>query len=70
MIIDGKTVPFKKYIIPTKNGNYIIELLFKNKFSNCACMFCECQNIIDIDFSKFKTENVTEMRAMFIDVLL
>ena len=28
-------------------------------------MFCECSNIIDIDFSKFKTEKVTDMSNMF-----
>ena len=28
-------------------------------------MFCECKNIIDIDFSKFNTQNVTDMKYMF-----
>ena len=65
LIIDGKTLPFKKSFIPIKTGTYSIKLLFKNKLSNCAYMFCECKNIIDIDFSKFKSENVTDMQRMF-----
>ena len=65
LIIDGKTVTYEKYFIPKKTGIYSIKLLFKIKLSNCAFMFCECHNIIDIDFSKFKTENVTDMKYMF-----
>ena len=65
LIIDGETLPFKKFFIPTKKGIYSIKLLLKNKLSNCSYMFCECKNIIDIDFSKFNTENVTDMQSMF-----
>ena len=60
LIINGQTVPFKKYFIPTKIDTYSIKLSFKNKLSNCAYMFCNCKNIIDIDFSKFNTENKNE----------
>ena len=28
-------------------------------------MFCKCNNIIHIDFSKFNTQNVTDMKSMF-----
>ena len=65
LIIEGKTVPFKKSFIPTKSGIYSIKLLFKNKLSNCAYLFCQCKDVIDIDFSKFNTENVTDMKYMF-----
>ena len=65
LIIDGESVPFKKFFIPTKSGIYSIKLLFKNKLYNCEYMFCKCKNIIDIDFSKFNTENVTDMQRMF-----
>ena len=70
LIIDGKKESFKKSFIPQRNGIYLIKLIFKNKISNCAYMFCECKNIIDIDFSKFNTENITDMKYMFEDVLL
>ena len=65
LVIDEKTVPFKKSFIPKKIGIYSIKLIFKKKLSNCAYMFCECKNIIKIDFSKFNTENVTDMKHMF-----
>ena len=65
LVIDEKTIPFKKFFKPEKTGTYSIKLLFKNKLSNCAYMFCKCKNIIDIDFSKFNTENVTNMSYMF-----
>ena len=67
LIIDGKTVSFKKSFIPTKSGIYSIKLSFKIKLSNCAYMFCSCKNIIDIDFSKFDTEKITDMKFMFYD---
>ena len=62
LFIDGKIVPFKKYFIPRKSGIYSIKLLFKIKLANCAYMFCECNNIIEIDFSKFNTENIKNMQ--------
>ena len=65
LIIDGKIVSFKKYFIPENSGIYSIKLLLKDKLTDCAYMFCECNKIIDIDFSKFNTENVINMAYMF-----
>ena len=65
LLINGQTMPFKKYFIPKICGVYTIKLIFKNKITNCAYMFCECNNIIDIDFSKFNTQDVTDMKYMF-----
>ena len=65
LIIDEKEVPFKKYFNPTKSGIYSIKLIFKYKLSNCAYMFCQCSNIFDIDFSKFITDDVIDMKYMF-----
>ena len=65
LIIDGKQKPFKKFFTPKQCGTYLIKLVFKNKLSNCAYMFCQCKNIIEIDFSKFNTENVINMQSMF-----
>ena len=65
LIIDGKTKRFKKSFFPTKTGIFLIKIIFKNKLSNCEYMFYECKNIIDIDFSKFNTENVKNMKYMF-----
>ena len=65
LIIDEKTLPFKKFFIPKKSKIYSIKLILKIKLSNSAYMFCECNNIIDIDFSKFNTDNIISMHCMF-----
>ena len=65
LIIDGKKESFKKYFTPSKSGIYTIKLLFRDKLKNCSNMFCDCRNIINIDFSKFKTDKVNEMKCMF-----
>ena len=65
LFINEKKLIFKKYFIPTKIKTYSIKLIFKNKLSNCAYMFCNCSNIIDINFSKFKFHNIISMLNMF-----
>ena len=65
LFIEGKKVPFKKLFIPKKSGKYSIKLIFKYKLRKCAFMFCECKNIINIDFSKFNTDDVEDMKYMF-----
>ena len=59
----------KQYLLKNhlfqKEKGYSIKLIFKRKLSNCAYMFCECSNIIDIDFSRFNKENITYMFYMF-----
>ena len=65
--INNKKQPFKKFFIPNKEGQYKIELIFKNKVKNCQYMFNDCKNIIDIDLSFFYTQNTNNMRRMFCD---
>ena len=65
LIIEGEVRPFKNCFIPRENRTYSIKLVFKNKISNCSNMFYQCKNIAEIDFSKFNTENVTDMNKMF-----
>ena len=65
LIIGGKIVPFKKFFIPKKSGIYSIKLIFKNKLTNCAYMFCNCKNITDANFSKFNMDNVIDTKYMF-----
>ena len=65
LIIDGEIVPFKKSFIPTKIGIHSIKLIFKSELTNCANMFYNCKEIIDINFSKFNAENVTDIKGMF-----
>ena len=65
LFINGEKVRFKKSFIPKKSGIYLIKFLFNDLLSNCSYMFYNCKNIVEIDFSKFNTENVTKMQYMF-----
>ena len=65
LIINDKKEPFKKFFTPKKIGIYSIKLIFQNKLIDCSYMFCDCENIIDIDVSKFNTQNIIDMKYMF-----
>ena len=56
---------FKKYFTPDIEGEYSIKLKFKNNITDCSFMFAGCENIIDIDFKSFITEDVIDMKYMF-----
>ena len=65
LFINNKKYNFQRYFIPDKEGNYDILLKFNNLMSDCSFMFYKCSNLINIDLSLFKTENVTNMSSMF-----
>ena len=44
---------------------YSIKLKFNISLKNCSYMFYNCFNIIDINFSHFNTENITNIECMF-----
>ena len=56
---------YKKYFRPEKEGIYKIRIAFNEKFKDASYMFTNCTNIINIDFSLFKTDNITNMEYMF-----
>jgi len=66
LYINDKKYKYMKYFKPDKEGIYIIKLKFNIYIKDCSFMFCECNNIIDIDLSSFQdTKNVNDMRHMF-----
>ena len=65
LFINDKKYKFEKYFVPEKIGNYKIKLKFNDNIKDCSFMFCNCQNIINIDLSSFNTKNVTDMKYMF-----
>ena len=65
LIIGGNKLKYQQYFIPSKIGKYDIILKFKKYFKNCSYMFCSCKQIIRIDLSNFKTNEVTDMSYMF-----
>ena len=56
---------FSNYFIPKNEGIYSIKLVFDIKMIYCCFMFSCCNNIIEIDLSKFDTSKVVNMSGMF-----
>ena len=66
LYINNKKYKYKKYFNPDKEGIYIIKLIFNIYIKDCSFMFCDCNNIINIDLSSFQdTKNVNDMSFMF-----
>jgi len=49
----------------SKEGNYILEIIFNNNITNMIGYFEESTNIISLDLSNFNASNVTNMSWMF-----
>ena len=63
--INKKEYEYGNYFIPENEGIYDIKLKFKIKLKDCSYMFAECENIINIDFTLFNSDNVKNMKCMF-----
>ena len=64
LYIYDKKYEFKKYFRPENQGEYKIKLKF-NDIKDCSFMFAGCENIININFINFNSENVKDMKYMF-----
>jgi len=64
--INGKIIDFTYDYKFNKEGKYIIEYSFKNNLTKTCFMFYECYKLININLSNFNTQNVTNMRGMFL----
>ena len=65
LFIESSKQNYQQYFIPSKKGKYDIILKFKKYFKNCSYMFYSCKQIIRVDFSNFKTKEVTDMSHLF-----
>ena len=63
--INGKIIEFTYYYKFNKEGKNIIEYSFKNILTKTCFMFYDCISLINLDFSKFNTQNVINMSYMF-----
>ena len=63
--INDKTTPFAYFYKFDKPGKYTIEYSFKGNLTNLSFLFCQCKNLIRIDFSKFNSKNITSMYCLF-----
>ena len=63
--INGKNYPFSYFHKFEKEGKHQIKYTFKKLLTNCGCMFSHCLSLINLNLSKFNTQNVTNMNSMF-----
>ena len=53
------------YFYDLREDVNFIKIIWENKINSCNSMFKNIENIIDIDFTKFDTSEVTDMGDMF-----
>ena len=65
LYLNDKKIDFCfKYKFP-KEGKYKIKMIFKRFLKTTNYMFYDCNSIISLDLSKFRTNKVTNMKYMF-----
>ena len=70
LLINGERAELKEfYYLDDKPSDNIIkvDLIEKKKISNMSNMFSECNNLSNLDISKFDTSYVTNINGMFSD---
>ena len=65
LYINKTKLKYNNYFTPIKKGMYNIILEFNCNITDCHNMFYDCENIIDINFISFNTNNVSNMSHMF-----
>ena len=65
LFINDEKHKYQKFFIFEKAGTYNIRLNFKETIEDCSYMFCNCDHLINVDLSSFKTDNVRDMTRMF-----
>ena len=63
--LNGKAIKFAYTYKFEKEGKYPIEYIFKNNLTKVNYLFYGCNNLTNLDLSKFNTQNVTNMSNMF-----
>ena len=64
LYINWQIYEYKKYFIPTKEGIYFIQIIFKCSIKDCSYMFANCNNLIYIDLSFFDTNKIINSHGM------
>ena len=66
IIINGEIQETVKYEYNfQKEENYVKLIWEDNNINNCDCMFKDCIDITEINFTNFDTSNVSKMNSMF-----
>ena len=64
--INDKKIKFTYDYLFKNKGKYIIKYKFKKLLNSCNYMFFDCVSLSSLDLSNFNTQNVTNMRTMFL----
>ena len=65
LYVNNTQTEFNKFFRPTREGEYTIKLIIKNKIKNCNNMFLNCRNITSINLSSFNSSEITDTSGMF-----
>ena len=63
--INDEIIPFSYFYQFKEKRKYIIKYSFKHYLSKTNHLFIFCKNLISIDMSNFKSQNIINTRAMF-----
>ena len=63
--IDNKIIPFNYFFRFGQKGIHKIKYSFKNYITKIDYIFADCENLINIDLSNFKSEYIKNMSHMF-----
>ena len=63
--INNELIPFNYTHTFKQKGKYIIKYSFKNKLTNAGYLFYDCEALIKLNLSNFKTKDVKDMSYMF-----
>ena len=63
--INGESIPFCYHYKFNKTGKYNIQYSFSIKLTNINYMLYDCNSLTNIDLSKFNTQNVINIKAIF-----
>ena len=56
---------YTNFFVPQQEGIYKIKIELYSPIKDCSYMFSDCKQLVNIDFSSFNSENVTNMIYMF-----
>jgi surface protein len=67
ILINEELIPFSYFHKFSETGQYMIRYVFKNLLTKTNFMFCDCNYIVNIDLTNFKSEKVINMCGMFMN---
>ena len=63
--VNNKNIKFQLTYNFENEGNNFIKIIMNKQIKSISCLFRNCFNLINIDFSQFNTNDITNMNNMF-----